>query len=166
VASPITGYDVSLVSPLPAPVGMLIPRPLVTATGGSVSVIGLTNGTAYSFSVKAISAIGTGLGKPTKAVTAAALPDTPRSFAGLKAIKSAGLSWVAPTNTGGLPLIGYIITYTVAGVVKTAAVKLVTSTIIKGLVNDTAYLFTIQAKTLAGLSAPSIGVTVTPGLGL
>jgi titin len=164
--SPITGYAVSLVSPLPAPAGMIIPTPTVTPTGGSVSVLGLTNGNAYVFSVKSVSIIGQSVGGLSKVVTAAALPDAPTSFVGTKGVASAGLSWVAPTNTGGLPLTGYIITYTLAGVVKTVALKLVTSAIIKGLVNGTSYSFTIQAITLAGASAQSSPVTVTPGLGL
>lgn len=166
IASPITGYDVSVVSPLPTPTGMLIPTPLVTATGGSVSVVGLTNGTPYVFLVKAISAIGTGPGKPIKAIIPASIPDRPTSFTGIKAVKAAGLSWVAPTNTGGLPLTGYIISYTLAGVVKTVKLKLVTSTIIKGLTNDIAYSFTIQSTTAAGSSIVGSPVTVTPGIGL
>ena len=118
------------------------------------------------FSVKSVSIIGQSLGGVSKAVIPAGLPDVPTSFAGTRALASAGLSWVAPTNTGGLPLTGYIITYTLAGVVKTVALKLVTSAIIKGLVNGTSYSFTIQAITLAGASAASAPVVVTPGAGL
>jgi len=166
VASPITGYAVSLVSPLPAPAGMVIPTPLVTATGGSVNVSGLTNGSPYVFLVKSVSNIGQGVGGLSKALIAAGLPDVPSAFTGTRAVASAGFSWVAPTNTGGLPITGYKISYTVTGLVKILLVKVVTSAIIKGLVNGTAYSFTIQAITLAGGSAQSAPVTVTPGLGL
>lgn len=166
VSSPITNYVVSLVSPLPAPAGMVIPPPLITATGGSVSISGLTNGSAYVFSVKSVSIIGESLGGVSKPVIAAGLPDMPTSFVGTRALASAGLSWVAPTNTGGFPITGYIISYVFAGLVKTMAVKLVTSTIIKGLVNGTAYNFTIQAITLAGGSVVTAPVTVTPGSGV
>ena len=165
VASPITGYIVSLVSPS-APVGMVIPTPSVTATGGSVSVSGLTNGGSYIFSVKSVSAIGQSAAALSKAVIAATLPSAPTSFAGTRALLSAGLSWVAPTNTGGLPITGYIISYMNAGVMKTVALKLVTSTVIKGLVNGTAYSFTIQATNLVGPSVASAAVVVTPGTGV
>jgi hypothetical protein len=164
--SPITAYNVSLVSPLPAPEGMVIPTPLVTATGGSVSVSGLTNGNSYVFLVRSVSIIGQSAGGLSKAVIAAGLPDAPASFAGVRALASAGLNWTAPANTGGLPITGYVISYTVAGVAKTLAVRLVTSAIIKGLVNGTAYSFTIQTVTLVGRSVASAPVTVTPGAGL
>ena len=167
VGSPITGYVVSLVSPLPAPETMVLPTPSVTATGGSVSVSGLTNGTSYVFSVKSVSAIGeSAIAGRSKAVIPATLPDAPTAFAGTRAVKSAGLTWVAPTNTGGLPITGYTISYTIAGVVRLVKLKVVTSTIIKGLVNDTAYTFTIQATNLIGSSVATAPVSVTPGLGL
>jgi hypothetical protein len=166
VGSPITGYLVSVVSTLPTPQTMVIPTPTVTATGGLVSVSGLTNGTSYVFSVKSVSNIGESAGALSKAVIAAGLPGVPTNFSGLRASKSAGLTWVAPTNTGGLPITGYEISYTVAGVAKLLAVNVVTTAIIKGLVDGTAYTFTIKAATLVGKSAPSSSVTVTPRTGL
>ena len=169
VASPITGYLVAVAStsPSPAPGTMVIPTPTVTATGGSVSISGLTNGSSYIFSVKSVSDIGQslalGLSKPTIAATT---PSIPTSFTGTKAVASAILNWVAPTNTGGLPIIGYNISYTLAGVAKIVLIKAPATTgIIKGLVNGTAYSFTIQSITLAGASPQSAAVTVTPGLG-
>jgi len=165
-ASPITGYIVSLVSPLPAPESMLLPTPSVTATGGTVAVSGLRNGDSYVFSVKSVSNIGQSAAALSKALIAAGLPDAPTSFAGIRGLASAGLSWVAPTNTGGFPITGYVISYALGGVVRTVAVKLVTSAIIKGLVNGTAYSFTIKATTLIGSSVESSPVVVTPGTGL
>jgi hypothetical protein len=166
VGSPITGYVVTLISPLPAPETMVLPNATVTATGGSVSISGLTNGTSYVFSVKSVSAIGQSAGGISRGVIPATLPNAPTSFTGTRAVTSAGLSWVAPTNTGGLPITGYTISYTLAGVAKVVNLKLVTSTIIKGLVNDTAYTFTIQATNLIGPSIASSPVSVTPGTGL
>jgi len=166
VGSTITSYIVSLVSPLPAPETMLLPTASVTATGGSVSVSGLTNGDSYIFSVKSVSGIGASLGGRSKAVIAAGLPDAPTAFTGTRALASAGLSWVAPTNTGGLPIKGYAISYLLGGIVRTVNLKLVTSTIIKGLVNGTEYSFTIKAITLVGPSVASGAVLVTPGTGM
>ena len=164
-ASPITGYVVSLVSPA-APESMVIPTPLVTPTGGSVSVSGLTNGSNCVFSVRSVSSIGQSAASLSKAVIAASLPDAPASFVGTRAVASAELRWVAPTNTGGLPILGYTISYTEAGVVKTIKLKAVTSTIVKKLVNGTEYSFTIKAVTLFGSSLPTAPVVVTPGTGV
>ena len=161
VASPITRYIVTLVSP-PAPETMVIPIPTVSATGGSCMVSGLTNGGSYVFSVQSVSNIGASAGGLSKAVIAATLPGVPTAFAGTPASKSVGLTWVAPANTGGLPITGYTITYTVAGVAKVLAVKVVTTAIIKSLVAGTAYTFRIKATNLIGNSAESAPVTVTP----
>lgn len=162
VASPITSYIVSLVSPA-APESMVISTPLLTATGGSAIVSGLTNGSNYVFSVKSVSSIGQSAGSLSKGVIAAGLPDAPTSFAATRGVSSAELRWVAPTNTGGLPITNYVISY-INGVIRT--VKPITSTIVKGLVNGKAYTFKIQAITLAGSSVASAPVVVTPGTGL
>jgi hypothetical protein len=118
------------------------------------------------FSVQSVSNIGTSAGGLSKAVIAARIPDVPTALAGVRAVKSVGLTWVAPANTGGLPITGYTITYTTAGVPKVLLVKVVTSAIVKGLVDGTAYTFTIKATTLVGNSADTSPITVTPGAGL
>ena len=162
--NPITSYLVTLVSPLPAPQSMVLPTPLVTATGGSVSISGLINGNSYVFLVQSVASIGRSVGGLSKAIIAASLPNPPTSFSGITAVSSAWLTWVAPTNTGGLPITGYTIIYSVFGVIKIVNVKLVTAVIIKGLTNGTAYSFTIQTNTSAGASTPTAPVIVTPSL--
>jgi hypothetical protein len=162
--NPITGYIVTLVSPLPAPQSMVLPTPLVTATGGSVSISGLTNGNPYVFLVQSVASIGRSVGGLSKAVIPASLPGPPTSFSGITAVASAWLTWAPPVNTGGLPITGYTIIYSVFGVVKIVNLRLVTSAIIRGLTNGTPYSFTIQANTSAGASIPTAPVTVTPSL--
>jgi hypothetical protein len=170
VASPITGYIVTVAptSLATAPETMVIPTPTVTATGGSVSISGLTNGSSYIFAVKSVSDIGQSLvAGLSKATIAATTPTVPTSFTGTRAVKSAVLNWVAPTNTGGLPIIGYNISYTLAGVAKVLSVKAPAITaIVKGLVDGTSYSFTIQTLTLIGTSPQSASVSVTPGTGM
>ena len=166
VASPITGYIVTLATPLSAPVGMVIPTPTVTATGGACIVSGLTNGTPYVFSVQSVSNIGQSAGGLSKPVIAATVPGVPTAFAGTRAVKSVGLTWVAPANTGGLPITGYTISYIMGGVQKAMLVKVVNTAIVKSLVDGTAYTFTIKATNLVGNSAESGSVTVTPGSGV
>lgn len=166
IASPITSYLVTLVSPLPAPQSMVLPTPLVTSAGGSVSISGLTNGNSYIFLVQSVASIGRSVGGLSKPLIAASLPNPPTAFSGFTAVSSAWLTWVAPTNTGGLPITGYTIIYSVFGVIKIVNLKVVTATIIKGLTNGTPYSFTIQTNTSVGASASSAPVVVTPGLGL
>jgi len=163
--NPITSYLVTLVSPLPAPQSMVLPTPLVTATGGSVSISGLTNGNPYIFLVQSVASIGRSVGGLSKAVIPASLPGQPTSFSGITAVSSAWLTWAPPVNTGGLPITGYTIIYSVFGVIKILNVKVVTAAIIKGLTNGTSYSFTIQTNTLAGASTPSAPVVVTPDTG-
>ena len=161
--SPIAGYLVSVVSPVDVPQTMVLPPPTLTATGGFVSVSGLTNGTPYVFSVQSVSDIGPSAVGLSKALVPARRPDMPTAFAGTKALKSVGLTWAAPTNTGGLPLTGYTISYTVAGVAKVLSVKLVTTAVVKSLVDGTPYTFVIRANNLIGSSDATAPVTVTPG---
>jgi hypothetical protein len=164
VGSPITRYIVTLVSPVPAPQTMVLPTPTVTATGGFVSISGLVNGISYVFSVKSVSNIGQSVGVLSKAVIAAGLPDMPTAFSGVNALKSVGLSWTAPANTGGLPITGYVISYVIDGVAKVLSLKLVNTAIVRGLVDGTAYTFTIRAVNLIGSSDSTAPVTITSGL--
>jgi hypothetical protein len=163
VGSPVTGY---VVTTSPATEGTAIATPTLTSTGGSTQISGLTNGTSYVISVKAVSAIGQSIPILSKAIIAASIPSAPLSLAGVRAVGSAGLTWTNPSSNGGLPIIGYNISYTLAGVVKLVKVKAVNATIIKGLVNGTEYTFTIQAVTAIGSSVASDSATVTPGTGL
>jgi hypothetical protein len=119
------------------------------------------------FSVKSVSSIGqSATAGLSKTLIAAGLPAMPTAFSGVKGVGSASLSWVTPANTGGLPITGYVISYLLAGVVKNVSVKVVTASIIKGLVDGITYSFTIKTITLAGSSQLSSSVTVTPGAGL
>ncbi len=163
IASPITGYLVKLVTPLTAPIEMVIPTPTITATGGLVSISGLTNGTSHVFSVQSVSDIGPSASRLSIAMIPATTPSVPTSFVGTKALASAGLAWVAPTNTGGLPITGYTITYVIGSITKILKVKTVLSAIVKGLVNGTDYTFTINATTLIGPSTGGPSVVVKPG---
>jgi hypothetical protein len=73
------------------------------------------------------------------------------------------VSWKPPSSTGGSPITGYVITASPGG--KTVRTAKVTSYLVGGLVNGTAYQFTVAAvnKTGAGPeSSPSAAVTTAP----
>ena len=127
----------------------------------STVISGLTPGTAYSFDVRAINAVGTGTvasAKSTSVSPTATVPGAPAIGAITAGNASATVRWTAPTNIGGSAITGYSVrAYTGTGTVvfSTTAVGNVTSTVITGLTNGTAYTFDVRAVNLVGTGASS-----------
>ena len=98
--SPVTGYTVTA-----SPGGETA---YTNATARSATIYGLTNGTAYTFTVKSTNIVGS-----TSAAPVTATPRTvPGAFTTVTAIAGtaeAAVSWAAPP-TGGSPITGYTIT--------------------------------------------------------
>jgi RHS repeat-associated protein len=151
--SPITGYTVTA-SP---------GNSKTTTTGAtSVTVTGLTNATAYTFKVTATNAIGTGPSSTASAaVTPTGPPAPPTGVTATPGNGQAGVSWTAPTSNGGSPITGYTVIASPGGL--TATTGLVTSVVVAGLTNGTAYTFTVEAINALGTGAPSApSASVTP----
>jgi hypothetical protein len=149
--SPITGYDVTRYVAGQAP---------VTTSIGAVTqatIVGLTNGTTYTFRVAAKNLIGTGaLSANSSPVTPRSLPDAPTSVSATAGAGQATVNWTAPTSDGGSPITGYDVTPYVAGVAQVpTSVGAVTQTTILGLTNGTTYTFRVAAKSVAGTGAQS-----------
>ena len=148
--SAITGYTVTS-----APGG-------ITATGTSspISVTGLTNGTAYTFTVTATNEIGTSVqSAPSGAVTPSTSPDAPTNVQATAGNGQASVSFTAPANNGGSMITGYTVTSSPDNKTATGTASPITVT---GLTNGTAYTFTVTATNSAGTSvasAPSGAVT-------
>jgi hypothetical protein len=134
-------------------------------------VTGLTNGTAYTFTVKATNLIGTGPASaasnsvtPTAAATAPGAPTIGTATAGNA---SATVKWTAPASNGGSPITGYVITPFIGATAQTPIdVGNVLTDDVTGLTNGTAYTFTVKATNLIGTgpaSAASNSVTPTAG---
>jgi FtsP/CotA-like multicopper oxidase with cupredoxin domain len=135
-----------------------------TATGASspITVTGLTNGTAYTFTVTATNVIGTGPASgPSNSVTPATVPGAPTIGTAVAGNARATVSFTAPASNGGSPITLYTVTSSPGGKTATGASSPITVT---GLTNGTAYTFTVKATNAVGTgpaSGPSNSVTPT-----
>ena len=166
--SPITGYTV-----VSSPDG-------ITARGAGSPIIvkGLTNGTAYTFTVAAKNKIGTGQASaPSISVTPVGptVHGAPTGVSATAGNARATVTFTAPASNGGSPITGYTVTSNPGGKVNSGKSSPIT---VKGLTNGTGYTFTVTAKNKVGTgqaSEPSdsvipatipgapTGVTATPG---
>jgi hypothetical protein len=167
--SAITGYVVDTYQ------GTALVKSTAFPTTATSQVVGaLTNGTAYTFRVRAVNAIGQSvLSGASAAVTPVAstpvtAPGAPTNVTATAGDTAATVNWTAPTNTGGAAITEYrvqvrnsanTVLRTVQGIPGTAS-----STVVTGLTNGTAYNFRVRAlnsgtTTLGTLSAASNSVT-------
>ncbi len=152
--SAITGYTVTS-----SPGG-------ITATGATspINVTGLTNGTAYTFTVIATNAVGNSVASSASTgvtpVSPNTVPGPPTSVVATAGNASASVAFVAPSNNGGSAITGYTVTSSPGGITATGATSPINVT---GLTNGTAYTFTVIATNAVGNSvASSASTAVTP----
>jgi hypothetical protein len=163
--SPITGYTITpYISGSAQTPTTITGSPPATST----TISGLTNGTAYTFTVKATNAVGTGSDSTASSAVTPTAPTAPGAPTGVSAVAgngSATVSWTAPSN-GGSPITSYTIT-PFAGITPQPTTTITgsppaTSTTITGLTNGTSYKFTVRATNAIGTgpdSTLSNGVT-------
>ena len=137
-----------------------------TATGASspLVVTGLTNGTAYTFTVVATNAAGNSVASAASAAaTPRTVPGAPTSPVATVGYKQASIAFTAPGTNGGSTITGYTVTSTPGGFTATGASS---PLVVTGLTNGTAYTFTVVATNAAGNSvASAASAAVTPNCG-
>ncbi|MBV7272875.1 cell wall-binding repeat-containing protein [Clostridium sp. PL3] len=162
--SPITDYLVEVYNG-----ASLVNTVDTNSTTTSAAITGLTNGTAYTFDVKAVNGVGnSAASNTTNVVTPSAIntaPDAPTSAAATAGDTTATVTWTAPVNNGGSPITDYLVeVYNGASLVNTVDTNsTTTSAAITGLTNGTAYTFDVKAVNIIGNSAASNATSaVTP----
>ena len=165
---PVTGYTVTS-----NPAGGVDSN--AGSTGQNHTVTGLSNGVAYTFTVTASSAVGTGTpSDPSNSVTPAVpvtVPGPPIMVSAAAGNAQASVSFSAPASNGNSAITGYTVVSTPSGGVDRDAGSPATTHTVTGLANGTLYSFTVTASNAAGTgraSAPSNGVTpllMTPVIG-
>ena len=131
----------------------------------SKTVTGLTNGTAYTFQVRAHNAVGSGPAVSAKA-TPAGKPSAPKSLSAARGDRQATLTWGAADANGSAVThyeyrrmregaAAWSSWFTISGGGSTR------SRTMTGLTNGTGYTFQIRAENGAG-AGPAASVTVTP----
>jgi RHS repeat-associated protein len=159
--SAITGYSV-----VPSLNGM--PQAAVGEPAGTTSATlsGLTNGGAYTFTVAAQNAMGTGVASaPATLVAPSSVPGAPGGVTAIGGNDEATVSW-QPAAVNGTAITGYTVTaYRAGAAVSTASVGgSATSAIMSGLTNGTAYTFSVEASNADGSGATASQTSaVTPG---
>jgi putative nucleotidyltransferase with HDIG domain len=151
--SAITGYVVTpyIGGTAQAPVSF-------TSTSTTETVGGLTNGTAYTFTVAATNAVGTGTSSAASAaLIPATTPGAPTGPLGVAGDNQVSLSWTAPASNGGSAITGYVVTPYIGGTAQAPVSFTSTSTTetVGGLTNGTAYTFTVAATNAVGTGTSS-----------
>jgi Ca2+-binding RTX toxin-like protein len=147
--------------------GSVVQTVTVPAAATTAVVTGLTNGTAYTFQVRAVNALGKGpLSAASASVTPRGAPTAPTNVVATTGNALAHLSWAA-AGANGAAVTGYRIQVIVGTTVRTTVTVStpVTTFDVTGLTNGTTYTFRVQGVNLVGPGALSVASnTVVPGV--
>ncbi|MBP8296110.1 MAG: hypothetical protein KAX84_08380, partial [Burkholderiales bacterium] len=146
--SPITAYTATC-------------NPGAFSTGGPASPLiltGLSNGTAYTCSVTATTAVGTSVPSANVSVTPATVPDAPTIGTATAGEGQISVEFTVPAFNGGAAITSYTATCGAH-----SASGPVTPVVVSGLTNGSNYTCTVKATNSMGIGAPSLAsIGVTP----
>jgi titin len=170
--SAITGYNVYEATTSGAENYSAAVNGSILLTGTTDSVTGLTNGTTYYFTVKAVNTVGSSPASDeawAAPATTPVVPGAPTSVAATAGDNSAMVSWVAPSSSGSSNITGYSVTAADAthssggGQTCTWSTGSLSCTL-TGLSNNDSYTFTVTATNSVGTGvASSASSSVVPG---
>ena len=133
------------------------------ASTTSYTVTGLTNGTDYTFQVRAVNKKGDGTASAAVTATPSTTPGAPTGLSATSSNQTArqvALSWTAPTSNGGATITGY--EYSKDNGSNWASAGTTTNYTVKtGLANGTAYTFKVRAVNKKGGGTASDDATAT-----
>jgi hypothetical protein len=134
-----------------------------TTTGAlTCTVTGLTNGTSYTFVVRASSAAGgSPLSNASLPVTPAGVPGSPTNVVATGAIS---LSWTAPASDSGSPIVEYYGASVPAGASCYVGMPAPLTCQVGNVIPATSYTFTVYAVNGVGQGAPSAPSNAVTGL--
>lgn len=133
----------------------------VGSTTSPIIVGGLTNGTAYGVSLRAITSVGPGSASIEKRATPFTVPGPPSDLVVEAGDGSLTIHYVPPTNDGGSAVTGY--EYSLDGGSAWSEAGTTKNPIfIGGLINGTAYSVVLRAENAAGPGQFSEMVEATP----
>ncbi|MBK8883052.1 MAG: fibronectin type III domain-containing protein [Bacteroidales bacterium] len=149
--SPVTGYTATS-----NPGGIT-----ASSSASPITILGLTNGITYTFTVYATNENGNSAPSPaSNSVIPSAIPDAPTTVTAIAGNAQATISFIAPVNNGGSSITGYTVTSTPGDLTASGSASPI---VITGLTNGIAYTFTVIAKNASGNSLPSsVSNSVTP----
>jgi hypothetical protein len=146
----------------------------VAASGSAspITVTGLTNGTAYTFKVRAGDAAGnhsaqSAASNSVTPTTGTTVPGAPTGLGAVAGSAQVALSWTAPASNGGATITDYVVQYrTTAGPGSwntfADGTSTATTATVTGLTNGTGYDFQVAAVNSVGTGAYSSTASATP----
>ena len=169
---PLTGHEYR-VSTVAGTWAAWTPIPASGADGAhrtSYTVTRLTNGTTYTFQVRAGNAVGPGAASPVASATPVTVPAVPRSLTASAGDTEVTLKWIQGDD-GGRPLTGYeyrqqagsgAVSMWTAIPASAPAGQNGTGYTVTGLTNGTRYTFHVRAVSAEGRSPASPPASATP----
>ena len=133
-----------------------------TSTARSCVVTGLTNGTSYTFTVKATNVVGSSAeSAATSSVIPRTVPSAPNSVSGSFGDTKVTVTWAVPVANGGAEISGYRVVAS-PGSQSCTTDALTFTCDVTGLTNGTAYTFAVTAQNSEGSSSATTSAAVTP----